>query len=109
MTKSELDGRMALFCRPLLLVAAMSALSLRQRCVDGRHKAGQDDTRLIPKSTANALRAGNILQKVRNSAKLAHDSPAPSHYKSGGSSLFGANAEDKARRNIFQRKSRVTH
>jgi hypothetical protein len=35
-TRSELNGRRALFCKPLLLVAAMSASSLRRRRVDGR-------------------------------------------------------------------------
>jgi hypothetical protein len=38
MTSSELDGRRTLFCKPLLLVAAMSASSLMRRRVDSRDK-----------------------------------------------------------------------
>jgi hypothetical protein len=36
MTRGELHGRRALLCKPLLLVAAMSASSLRRRRVVGR-------------------------------------------------------------------------
>jgi hypothetical protein len=45
MTRSELHGRRALLYKPLLPVAAMSAWSLRRRCVDGRDKPGHDGKR----------------------------------------------------------------
>jgi hypothetical protein len=64
MTRSELHGWRAVFSKPLLLVAAMSASSLRRRCVDGRDKPGHDGkrSRAQPqgaRSTENAIGATN--------------------------------------------------